>query len=81
MSDALKGYKGEARLVLEKFNIRVWSDTVIDTTRGKFEGIILPRSENDDDLHIVLVDDGTYVLSSNISIDLASHTWKETLLG
>jgi len=54
MSDALKGYKGEARKVLESFNIRVWSDAEIETTRGAFKGIVLPRSENDDDKHIVL---------------------------
>jgi len=54
MKDALKGYKGEARKVLESFNIRVWSDAEIETTRGAFKGIVLPRSENDDDKHIVL---------------------------
>lgn len=54
MSDALKGYKGRAREVLKSFNIRVWSEAGIKTTRGNFKGIILPRSENDDDRHIVL---------------------------
>jgi glutamyl-tRNA(Gln) amidotransferase subunit D len=34
--------------------MRVWSDSVIDTTRGQFTGIILPRSINDDDKHIVV---------------------------
>ncbi|MCG2811732.1 MAG: Glu-tRNA(Gln) amidotransferase subunit GatD, partial [Candidatus Aminicenantes bacterium] len=54
MSDLFKGYKGPALELLKKFNIRVWSDTVIKTTRGDFKGIVLPRSENDDDSHIVL---------------------------
>lgn len=54
MSDTLKGYKGRAREVLRSFNIRVWSEAVINTTRGDFKGVILPRSENDDDAHIVL---------------------------
>lgn len=54
MSDKLKGYKGRAREVLRSFNIRVWSEAVINTTRGDFKGVILPRSENDDDAHIVL---------------------------
>lgn len=54
MSDTLKGYKGKAREVLTSFNIRVWSEAVINTTRGDFKGVILPRSENDDDAHIVL---------------------------
>ncbi len=52
--DALKGYKGEARNTLEKFGVRVWSDAEVTTSRGLFKGIILPRSENDDDQHIVL---------------------------
>jgi len=54
MEDSLKGYKGAARSILQKFNVEVWSDTVIQTTRGEFKGIILPRSETDDDCHLVL---------------------------
>jgi glutamyl-tRNA(Gln) amidotransferase subunit D len=54
MTDLFKGYKGPALEMLKKFNIRVWSDSGIKTTRGDFRGIVLPRSENDDDRHIVL---------------------------
>lgn len=54
MNDPLKGYKGQGRAALERFGVRVWSDVEIHTTRGEFRGIILPRSENDDDLHLVL---------------------------
>jgi glutamyl-tRNA(Gln) amidotransferase subunit D len=54
MSDAHKGYKGLALEALKKFNVRVWSDAGIKTTRGDFRGIVLPRSVNDDDRHIVL---------------------------
>jgi len=54
MDDALKGYKGAAKEVLERFGVQVWSDTTIQTTRGEFKGIILPRSETDDDRHLVL---------------------------
>jgi glutamyl-tRNA(Gln) amidotransferase subunit D len=54
MSDLFKGYKGPALELLKKFNIRVWSDAEVKTTRGDFRGIVLPRSENDDDRHIVL---------------------------
>lgn len=54
MVDLYKGYRGRAREVLESYQIRVWSEAVIDTTRGRFVGIVLPRSENDDDRHIVL---------------------------
>jgi glutamyl-tRNA(Gln) amidotransferase subunit D len=54
MKDKYKGYKGKALSVLKEFQIGVWSDVEIDTTRGLFKGIILPRSENDDDDHLVI---------------------------
>jgi len=54
MSEMFKGYRGEALAALKRFNVRVWSDAEIETTRGDFRGIILPRSENDDDKHVVL---------------------------
>ncbi|MEW6412113.1 MAG: Glu-tRNA(Gln) amidotransferase subunit GatD [Candidatus Zixiibacteriota bacterium] len=54
MTDIFKGYKGKALDLLKQYNIRVWSDTTVKTTRGDFNGIVLPRSENDDDWHIVL---------------------------
>lgn len=54
MSSDLKGYRGRALEVLKSFSIRVWSEAEIKTTRGDFRGVILPRSENDDDRHIVL---------------------------
>lgn len=54
MIDLFKGYKGEALAALKKFNVRVWSDAVIKSSRGEFKGIILPRSEHDDDRHLVL---------------------------
>jgi glutamyl-tRNA(Gln) amidotransferase subunit D len=49
LSDILKGYRGKALDILKSFNMRVWSEAVIKTTRGDFKGVILPRSENDDD--------------------------------
>jgi hypothetical protein len=52
--DPLKGYKGKARSILQQFDARVWADAEIETTRGLFKGIILPRSETQDDLHIVM---------------------------
>jgi glutamyl-tRNA(Gln) amidotransferase subunit D len=52
--DIFQGYKGAALEVLKKFNTRVWGQAEIDTTRGKFIGTVLPRSENDDEQHIVL---------------------------
>jgi glutamyl-tRNA(Gln) amidotransferase subunit D len=52
--DIFQGYKGRALDVLKKYKVRVWGKVRIDTTRGVFEGTILPRSENDDDRHLVL---------------------------
>jgi glutamyl-tRNA(Gln) amidotransferase subunit D len=54
MSEDNKGYRGRALGVLKEFGMRVWCDSIVDTTRGVFEGIILPRSINDDDKHIVI---------------------------
>jgi len=70
MSDAFKGYKGSALSVLKKFNVRVWSETHIHTTRGEFKGIVLPRSENDDDWHLVL----KMATGYNIGIDASTIT-------
>jgi glutamyl-tRNA(Gln) amidotransferase subunit D len=53
MSD-FKGYRGIALEILSKFNAPVWSDVVLKTPKGSFSGIILPRSETSDKLHIVL---------------------------
>jgi glutamyl-tRNA(Gln) amidotransferase subunit D len=52
--DGFKGYKGQARKLLEDKGAKVWSDVVVSSSRGVFKGIILPRSENADDKHIVL---------------------------
>ena len=61
-----KGYKGEALKILEQFNLRVWGQAEVETTRGKFTGLLLPRAENDDDYHIVLKVTTGY----NIGIDV-----------
>ncbi len=53
--DPLKGYRGLAKSRMKKWGVRVWSDVrVVNTAGSVFEGVILPRSENFDDLHIVL---------------------------
>src|SRR5512139_1044873 len=54
MNGIYKGYRGEALDLLKAQGVRVWSDADVTTTRGKFTGIILPRSETADDKHIVL---------------------------
>ena len=47
--DPLKGYRGLARSRLEGWGVKVWSDVEVTTTKGRFNGIILPRSETADD--------------------------------
>jgi len=70
MIDIFKGYKGDSVEILKKYHIRVWGDVEIKTTRGDFSGIILPRSENDDDKHIVI----KLVTGYNIGIDTGTIT-------
>ena len=48
------GYRGKALDTLKKMKARVWADVEVKTQRGSFRGIILPRAETADDLHIVL---------------------------
>ncbi|MBU1475086.1 MAG: Glu-tRNA(Gln) amidotransferase subunit GatD, partial [Acidobacteria bacterium] len=54
MSDDYKGYRDPALGVLKDYSVKVWSDVEMDTSRGGFKGIILPRSETADARHIVL---------------------------
>jgi len=70
MTESIQGYKGKALEVIKKFHVRVWSDTLIKSTRGEFQGIILPRSENDDDMHIVL----KLVTGYNVGVDVGTIT-------
>ncbi len=53
-SEDYKGYRGQTLGVLQKYNAMVWCDVDIQTTDGNFKGLILPRSENADEFHIVL---------------------------
>lgn len=53
--DRLQGYRGAARDALERFGIGVWSEVELENDRGsRFAGVILPRSETADDLHVVV---------------------------
>ena len=70
MDDNTQGYKNRAREILEKYKVRVWGDSEIYTTRGTFKGIILPRSENDDDKHIVL----KLITGYNVGINIDTIT-------
>jgi len=71
MTESIQGYKGEALATIKKYNVRVWSDALIKSSRGEFRGIILPRSENDDETHIVL----KLATGYNVGVDV--HTIKE----
>ncbi|HEQ79022.1 MAG TPA: Glu-tRNA(Gln) amidotransferase GatDE subunit D, partial [Euryarchaeota archaeon] len=53
-SENFKGYRDPARTKLQELGIRVWSDVIMNTTQGTFEGIVLPRSETADEFHVVL---------------------------
>jgi len=52
--DPLKGYRGKARARLMDLGLRVWDDLELRTSRGGFVGILLPRSEQADEDHLVL---------------------------
>lgn len=65
-NDIFQGYRGQALEIIKKYRIRVWGQVVIETTRGTFQGTVLPRSENDDDLHIVI----KIATGYNIGVDI-----------
>jgi len=73
--DIFQGYKGRALEVMMKFNARVWAKVKVTTTRGVFEGTILPRAENTDDKHLVL----KFFTGYNIGIDIDTITEVEEL--
>jgi len=73
--DDFQGYKGHALHVLQKYKVRVWGQVRIESTRGVFMGTVLPRAENDDDLHIVLKIGTGY----NIGINVTTITRMEEL--
>ena len=66
MNDSYKGYREPALKVLKENQVQVWSDTVLETSQGTFQGIILPRSETSDPDHIVIKLRNGY----NIGIDV-----------
>ncbi len=73
--DYFQGYKNTALKVLKKYNVRVWGQCQIQTSRGNFTGTVLPRAENDDDTHIVLKIETGY----NVGIDVGTIiSMKET---
>jgi len=65
--DIFQGYRGKALKILKKFNVRVWGLAEFETTRGKFKGTVLPRAENDDDIHIVIKIETGYNIGISVS--------------
>ena len=53
-SDRYKGYREPLLSIMKRFEVTVWSEVEVGTTRGDFEGLILPRSETADPEHLVL---------------------------
>ena len=67
--DKYKGYRGPVLSALKNFGVYVWSDVEVQTKKGVFSGVILPRSETADDKHLVLKMSNGYnvgVLADNI---------------
>ncbi|MEJ2636649.1 MAG: Glu-tRNA(Gln) amidotransferase subunit GatD [Calditrichia bacterium] len=54
MNEAYKGYREPALSLMKNNAVQVWSEVEMQTSRGLFKGIILPRSETADNTHIVL---------------------------
>ena len=67
-NDRYKGYRGPCLELLQRFDIPVWSQVKAETTRGDFEGLVLPRSETSDADHLVLK------LSSGYNVGLRYDT-------
>jgi glutamyl-tRNA(Gln) amidotransferase subunit D len=73
--EAYKGYRGRAKAMLERHHVGVWSDVEVVSDRGRFDGLILPRSETADDLHLVLKLATGY--NVGVAVDSITHI-KET---
>lgn len=68
--DIFQGYKGAGLETLKKFNVRVWGQAEVLTSRGDFKGTVLPRADQDDEWHIVL----KIATGYNIGIDVRTIT-------
>jgi glutamyl-tRNA(Gln) amidotransferase subunit D len=68
--DIFQGYKGAGLEALKKFNVRVWGQAEVLTSRGDFKGTVLPRADQDDEWHIVL----KIATGYNIGVDVRTIT-------
>lgn len=77
--DSLRGYRGQARAKLHEMGVRVWSDVEVKTQKGSFAGVILPRAETGDDLHIVLKQRSGYNVGLHVDsvVEITEVGYKE----
>ena len=67
-ADRLQGYRGPTADVLDTFQVGVWSEVEVTNDEGSvFAGVILPRSETCDDLHVVVK------LFNGYNVGVAAH--------
>ena len=59
-ADRTDGYREPLLSLMVRFGVGVWSEVTARTTRGEFAGLVLPRSETSDALHLVLKLDSGY---------------------
>lgn len=71
MDNDFQGYRGKALEILKHYNARVWGQVEIESTRGKYWGVVLPRAETHDDFHLVLKFETGY----NIGVDVRTITF------
>ena len=67
MAEKFKGYKGEAKKLLEQKNIGVWDIIRVTTNETTLEGIILPRAEYAAPNYIEIKLENNYNIGINIS--------------
>ncbi|MCE7746576.1 MAG: Glu-tRNA(Gln) amidotransferase subunit GatD [Candidatus Heimdallarchaeota archaeon] len=66
--DSSNDYRGIAAIWLEAQEIKVWSKINVNTKKGVFKGVLIPRGEQGDDKHIIIKLPSGY----NIGISLDS---------
>ena len=52
--DKHKGYREPALSILKRYDVGIWDSVEIETPKGPFAGLILPRSTTEDPDHIVI---------------------------
>ncbi len=80
-ADPLKGYRPPMRDLMQRFDVGVWSEVTVRTSRGTFEGLVLPRSETADADHLVLklVSGYNIGLRHDVIEDMVATGYREAL--